>query len=161
MKNRSVVFECFRWLSAALIILFIVLHGLKNKVSNADPAAVLSAVTAVINTENMQGADAQMVKRLYGIQPADYESCTLLYPTTNMGAEELLLVKLKDVSQQETVLAAVEKRLQTQKSAFDGYGPEQYSLLENHAVIAPRGNYVLFVVSDSADAAKTAFGNAL
>ena len=161
MKNKSVFFECLRWISAALVILLIVLHGLRNRVSGADPAAVLSAVTSVVSTENMQEADAQMVKRLYGISPADYESCALYYPTTNMGAEELLLVKLKDVSQQEAVLSAVEKRIETQKTAFDGYGPEQFALLQDHAVTEARGNYILFVVSAASDAAKTAFVNAL
>lgn len=159
--NRSVIYECLRWLSAALVILLIVLCGLKNRVSRADPAAVTAAVTAVFDTENVLEADAQMVKRLYGIQPADYESCTLYYPKTNMGAEELLIVKLRDVSQREAVVAAVEKRIETQKAAFDGYGPAQFSLLENHAVVEPRGNYVLFVVSEAADAARTAFVNAL
>ena len=159
--NRTVVYEILRWISAALVILLIVLHGLKNRVSRADPADVLSAVVSVVDTENMQEADAQMVKRLYGIRPAEYESCTLYYPKTNMGAEELLLVKLKDVSQRDAVLEAVEKRIDTQKNAFDGYAPAQFALLENHAVVEPRGNYVLFVVSAEADAAKTAFTKAL
>ncbi len=159
--KKSVVFEVLRWLSAALVILAIVLHGLKNRVSSADPADVLAAVTAAVDTENMQEADAQMVKRLYGLSPSDYESCALWYPKTNMGAEELLLIKLKDVSQREAVLAAVEKRIETQKAAFDGYGPAQYALLQEHAVVEPRGNYVLFVVSAAADDAKTAFADAL
>lgn len=159
--NKSVVYECLRWACAVLVILTIALSGLKNRTSRAEPADVLAAVTAVIDTEDMLEADAQMVKRLYGISPADYESCALYYPKTNMGAEELLIVKLREVSQQEAVLAAVEKRIETQKAAFDGYGPEQFALLENHAVVEPRGNYILFVVSDAADAAKTAFVNAL
>lgn len=159
--KQSHVYEIIRWLTVALVVALIVFHSLKNRVSSADPAAVTEAVTAVISTENMQEADAQMVKRLYGINPADYESCTLYYPTTNMGADELLIVKLKDVSQQEALSAAVDARLQTQKTAFDGYGAEQFALLSDHAVIEPRGNYFLFVVSADADAARAAFQAAL
>ena len=159
--KQSHVYEIIRWLTVALVVALIVFHSLKNRVSSADPAAVTEAVTAVISTENMQEADAQMVKRLYGINPADYESCTLYYPTTNMGADELLIVKLKDVSQQEALSAAVDARLQTQKTAFDGYGAEQFALLSDHAVIEPRGNYFLFVVSANADAAAAAFRAAL
>ena len=159
--KQSQIYEIIRWLCVALVVALIVFHSLKNRVSSADPAAVTEAVTAVISTENMQEADAQMVKRLYGINPADYESCTLYYPTTNMGADELLIVKLKDVSQQEALSAAVDARLQTQKTAFDGYGAEQFALLSDHAVIEPRGNYFLFVVSANADAAAAAFRAAL
>ena len=159
--KQSQIYEIIRWLCVALVVALIVVHSLKNRVSSADPAAVTAAVTAVISTENMQEADAQMVKRLYGINPADYESCTLYYPTTNMGADELLIVKLKDVSQQEALSAAADARLQTQKTAFDGYGAEQFALLSDHAVIEPRGNYFLFVVSANADAAAAAFRAAL
>ena len=159
--KKSVFYEILRWASVALALALIVYHSLQNRVSSADPAAVTQAVAATVDTSAMQEADAQMVKRLYGINPADYESCTLYYPTTNMGADELLIVKLKDLSQQEALSAAVDARLQTQKTAFDGYGAEQFALLNDHAVIEPRGNYFLFVVSADSEAAAAAFRAAL
>ncbi len=159
--KKTRIYEIIRWVSVALVLALIVFHSLKNRVSAADPAAVVQAVTATVNTEEMQEADAQMVKRLYGINPGDYDSCTLYYPTTNMGADELLIVKLKDLSQQEALSAAAEARLQTQKTAFDGYGAEQFALLSDHAVIEPRGNFFLFVVSANSEAAAAAFRSAL
>ena len=111
--------------------------------------------------ENMLEADNQMVKRFYGLDPSDYAGCILYYPNTNMMAEEVLIVKLKDVSQQQTVTDAIEARLQTQKNTFEGYGVEQYDLLTNHAVVEVRGNYILFVVSPNAEAARKAFRGAL
>ena len=56
-----------------------------------------------------------MVKRLYGLNPSDFDGCLLYYPQTNMEAEELLLLKLRDTSQQEAVRAAVEARLETRR----------------------------------------------
>ena len=79
----------------------------------------------------------------------------------NMEAEELLLLKLRDTSQQEAVRAAVEARLETQKTSFDGYGLEQYDLLTNHSILDIRGNYVLFVVHKDAAAVQQAFRGAL
>ena len=159
--KKSLVYEILRWTCVALVLALIIFNGLKNRVSGADPADVVQAVTATVNTDVMQQADAQMVKRLYGIDPGDYESVTLYYPTTNMGADELLIVKLRDLSQQEALSAAAEARLQTQKTAFDGYGAEQFALLSDHALIEPRGNFFLFVVSANADAAAAAFRAAL
>lgn len=161
MRSNAFLYEIGRWAAviAGLVILLVLFGG--NSVSGADPQEVAQAVTDVIDMENMQLADNQMVKRFYGLDPADYEGCVLYYPNTNMMAEEVLIVKLKDVSQQQTVSDAIEARLQTQKNTFEGYGVEQFDLLTNHAVVELRGNYVLFVVSDHAEAARKAFRGAL
>ena len=161
MRSNAFLYEIGRWVAviAGLVILLVLFGG--NSVSGADPQEVAQAVTDVIDMENMQLADNQMVKRFYGLDPADYEGCVLYYPNTNMMAEEVLIVKLKDISQQQTVSDAIEARLQTQKNTFEGYGVEQYDLLTNHAVVELRGNYVLFVVSDHAEAARKAFRGAL
>ena len=161
MRSNAFLYEIGRWVAviAGLVILLVLFGG--NSVSGADPQKVAQAVTDVIDMENMQLADNQMVKRFYGLDPADYEGCILYYPNTNMMAEEVLIVKLKDISQQQTVSDAIEARLQTQKNTFEGYGVEQFDLLTNHAVVELRGNYVLFVVSDHAEAARKAFRGAL
>ena len=161
MRSNAFLYEIGLWAAviAGLVILLVLFGG--NSVSGADPQEVAQAVTDVIDMENMQLADNQMVKRFYGLDPADYEGCILYYPNTNMMAEEVLIVKLKDISQQQTVSDAIEARLQTQKNTFEGYGVEQFDLLTNHAVVELRGNYVLFVVSDHAEAARKAFRGAL
>ena len=161
MRSNAFLYEIGRWVAviAGLVILLVLFGG--NSVSGADPQEVAEAVTSAIDMENMQLADNQMVKRFYGLDPADYEGCILYYPNTNMMAEEVLIVKLKDISQQQTVSDAIAARLQTQKNTFEGYGVEQFDLLTNHAVVELRGNYVLFVVSDHAEAARKAFRGAL
>lgn len=161
MRSNAFLYELGQWAAVVVgLICLIVLFG-GNSVSGADPLDVAEAVTSAIDMENMQEADNQMVKRFYGLDPSAYEGCILYYPNTNMMAEEVLIVKLKDLSQQQAVSDAIEARLQTQKNTFEGYGVEQYDLLTNHAVVELRGNYVLFVVSDHAEAARKAFRGAL
>lgn len=159
MKIKSLFLEIGRWVVvlAAVVSLFIMFGG--NTISNAKAEDVATAVTAELDMSNMVPGDNQMIKRFYGLDPSAYEACILYYPTTNMMAEELLIVKLSDVSQQETVRAAVEKRIATQKNTFEGYGVEQFEMLSNNAVVEVRGNYVLFVVNPaSADALKAFLG---
>lgn len=155
------IYEIMRWLCAIAVVFFIASGLLDNSLSNANAEDVLSAVTETLDMQTMQQADHQMIKRLYGLNPADYESCTLYYPTSNMGAEELLLIKLKDVKQQEQIEAAALARLETQKTSFDGYGIEQYDMLTNNSVLELHGNFVLFVVNPNSAAALAAFENAL
>lgn len=161
MKAKNMVLEAVRWVAviAAVVYLLVMFGG--NTVSSSAFEDVSSAVLETVDTENMVLAENQMVKRLYGIDPAAFEGCVLYYPATNMMAEELLLVKLTDVSQQEAVQAAMQTRLQTQKNTFEGYGVEQFDLLTNYCVLEVRGNYALFVVSKTCTDAQKAFQDAL
>ena len=156
-----------RWLVPVVMILSVVLMGWylcrlqgQDRISDAKLEDVTAAVTKTLDTKAMQESDAQMIKRLYGLNPADYAGITLYYPATNMDAEELLIVQLQDVSQQETVKAAIDARLETQKNSFEGYGVEQFALFEK-SVVDVEWNYVLFVLNEQAANAQRAFLQAL
>lgn len=161
MKQKQILLEILRWTVVLLAVILLLVSFRQGPSSNAVPEEVMAAVTAKLDMSNLQQGDNQMVKRLYALNPADYESCLLYYPMTNMEAEELLIIKLADPAQAETVQAALEARLETQKTSFDGYGLEQYDLLTNHCVIEVQGNYILFVVHADCDAARQAFLDAL
>ena len=155
MRPNTFLYEIARWSAAVAAVISLIWMFGGNTVSNADPVEVAEAVVETIDMENMLEADNQLIKRFYGLDPASFEGCILYYPTTNMMAEEVLIVKLKDMSQQAQVRAAIEKRIETQKSTFEGYGVEQFELLTNNAVIEVRGNFILFIVNaDSAEAQK-------
>lgn len=141
-------------------IVFLYTQVMQNRVSSASFDDVSRAVLDQLDLDEMQPADAQMIRRLYGFAPSEMDGCTLYYPSTNMGARELLLVKLSDLSQQKAVTAAITARRQTQMNSFEGYGIEQYDLLE-HSVLEVQGNYILFVVHEKADAVRQAFLKAL
>ena len=158
---KSMIYEIARWavVLVAVVSLMIMFGG--NTVSSAEIADVEAAVTAQIDMTNMLPGDNQMIKRFYGLDPSQFEECILYYPTTNMMAEELLIVKLSDLSQQEMVRSAVEARIATQKNTFEGYGVEQFEMLTNNAVVEVRGNYILFVVNGASAAARDAFLRAI
>ena len=143
MKQKTILLELLRWLCVGLAVVFLVVSFRQEPVSSAAFEDVASAVTASIDLSALQEGSVQMVKRLYGLNPSDFDGCLLYYP------------------QQEAVRAAVEARLETQKTSFDGYGLEQYDLLTNHSILDIRGNYVLFVVHKDAAAVQQAFRGAL
>lgn len=141
-------------------VVFLYTQVMQDRVSSASFDDVSRAVLDQLDLDEMQPADAQMIRRLYGFAPSEMDGCTLYYPSTNMGARELLLVKLSDLSQQKAVTAAITARRRTQMNSFEGYGIEQYDLLE-HSVLEVQGNYILFVVHEKADAVRQAFLKAL
>ena len=158
---KSAIYGIVRWLCVAAAVLSLMVMFGGNTMSSADMADVEAAVTAEIDMTNMLSGDNKMIKRFYGLDPAQFESIVLYYPTTNMMAEELLIVKLSDMSQQEQVRSAVEARIATQKTTFEGYGVEQFEMLSNNAVVEVRGNYILFVVNGNSAAAQKAFLGAI
>ena len=131
--------------------------GKKSVQSDTPFETVLSAVTGSVDLSDVREGENQMVRRLYGVSPADYEECVLYYPSTNMGAEEILLVKLNPGQSADALVAAAEQRVEDQLNVFEGYGIEQVALLNDHARIEAPGNYFLFIVSAGADDAVAAF----
>ena len=157
MKTK--IYALLRLLALAGLAATVVLGfaGKKNVTSDTPFETVLSAVTGSVDLSDVREGENQMVRRLYGVSPADYEECVLYYPSTNMGAEEILLVKLNPGQSADALVAAAEQRIKDQLNVFEGYGIEQVALLNDHARIEAPGNYFLFIVSAGADAAVAAF----
>ena len=161
MKWKLSFLELSRLAIAALTVVLL-LFMVGGAADTELPLQALEAVTVPQLSEGeTQKADGRMLRRLYGLNPSDYAEVVLYYPASNMGVEELLLVKLNDTAQTETVEAAIEARLGAQKQSFDGYGIEQTALLNNNAVMEVRGRYILFAVGVNAQAIRQAFLNAL
>ncbi|MCI8939531.1 MAG: DUF4358 domain-containing protein [Dorea sp.] len=145
-----------------IILLFIFIAGLlsSGEISDAKLENVTEKVVKEVGTEKLSAADNRMVKRLFGINANDYEGVSLYVAGSNMEVEELLIVKLKDTVQSESVEAAIQGRLERQLESFEGYGPEQCKLLNDH-VLDVKGNYILYVVDKKAKAADQAFQKSL
>lgn len=159
-RSFAVPLAILKWLALAAIAVFIFLISGQEAESAAAFPDVFAAVSAAADKTDMQEADNQMIRRLYGLDPADYEGIACLYPTTNMGAEELLVIKLASPDQRETAAAAVTARRDAQRAAFDGYGIEQCAMLDR-SVIEVRGNYILFVCAEDTQPVVDAFRGAL
>ncbi len=149
-----------KYILILFLLAFIVSLLSSGEISDADIKDVSKQVVKAYGAKGLSAADNRMVKRLYGINANDYEGVTLYVSDSNMKVEELLIVKLKDVSQSEAVEAAIEGRLDKQLESFEGYGVEQSKLLKDH-VLDVKGNYVLYVVDKKAKKADKAFQKSL
>lgn len=143
-----------------LVILVYVVILVVRAGGDAPFETVEENVMKAVSTEGMEKATTQELKKYYGLNADDYEAVTLYLPNDVMGVNELLLIRLGDKSQEEQVTEAAQKRLDTQKESFEGYGVEQTKTL-NSAILEARGNYVLLAVSETADAVDRAFKESL
>ena len=143
-----------------LLVVFIVALLGADKTSETKIETVEKAVEKEVPLTGMHSVQSQMVKRLYGLNVNDYEGVVLYISDSNMGTEELLIVKLADTSQAEAVESAVQTRIENQENSFEGSGVDQYQLLQEH-VLDVEGNYVFFMVHKEAQKAQKAFLNNL
>lgn len=161
LQSGMSVFTAFRLGLVVLLLAFVVLLQLRDRVSNTPMANVEAAVTASVSLDDMEKSNARMFKKFYGLAASDYESVVLYTPKTSMNAEELLLIKLQSTDQAAAAADACETRRQSQKDVFEGYSPEQYDLLENHYVLDVQGNYIFYMVGRDAERADRAFRDSL
>ena len=161
MNNKSIsVLTIIRIAMVAALLVFVIVLQAGDKSSSASLEAVTESVVDTLDLEGMQESNNRMFQKFYGLNPEDYEGVTLYSPASNMDAQELLIIKLKDNSQAEAVTEAINTRLETQMNSFEGYGIEQYAMLEDH-ILDVQGNFILYVVNPNAQAADEAFRNSL
>lgn len=83
--NKPILLKLARWLVVLLAVAFLWLKFASDPVSAQPFETVKNAVTSVMNLSAMQEGDNQMVRRFYGLDPAQFEDCALYYPLTNRG----------------------------------------------------------------------------
>lgn len=148
-------------LQAAKLLLLAVLAVLLWGILHADPqqadfSVLREQAEQAMDLTGMRQADAQLLRRLYGLNGGELADWALWTSEDNMAVEELLLAECVSEAQAEQVREALEARRSTQIQNFEGYGPEQVRLLED-SIVEVRGVYVLFVVSEQAREVKDAF----
>lgn len=157
--NLAVV-TVLKYLLLAAMAVFLLFQFFGRNVSRTPFAEVEEAVLGTAVLDSMTEGDNQLLRRVYGLEPEDYDGVCLYFPAGNMNVEELLLVKLSDLSQQDEVRKIMEDRVAYQISVFEGYAPEQTAMLKR-SVIEVRGNYLLLVVAEQPEPVRQAFLKAL
>ncbi|MGE7839502.1 DUF4358 domain-containing protein [Lysinibacillus sp. NPDC093712] len=93
---------------------------------------------------------AEELKDLYNIDAAKLEDYSVRIPMMNVKSNEIAIFKVKDAKDIPDIEAAVKQRAENVQKLFEQYLPDQYENAKNYKLIT-KGNYVLIVISDSAD----------
>ncbi|QPQ36423.1 MULTISPECIES: DUF4358 domain-containing protein [unclassified Lysinibacillus] len=93
---------------------------------------------------------AEELKDLYNIDSAKLEDYSVRVPMMNIKTNEIAIFKVKEAKDVADIQAALKKRAENVQKQFEQYLPDQYENAKNYKLIT-KGNYVLLVISDSAD----------
>ena len=133
--------------------------------SNDEPAVVeptLSAnemvneMLAKVEQPMMMELTDEQVQEIYNIDPEKLADYAIRIPMMNVKSNEIAILKVKDVADVPAVEEAVKQRAATVQQQFETYLPDQYENAKNYKLVT-KGNYVLFVISDQADALVTEY----
>jgi len=117
---------------------------------------ILNAMLEKIEQPSLMDLAPEELKNYYDIDPDFVEEFTIKTPAFNLMANEIAVIKVKDVKDIEAVKKGMEKRASDVQKMFEQYLPEPYKHAQNYKIV-DKGNYVLFLISESADDLVKAF----
>lgn len=150
-------------LSGVMALSLLTACGTKdNGADNGNQSVDLSELWTTIEEQNelpfLEQLDDDTMESIYGIDPDLLDSYVAKFPVMNVHATEFFLAKVKD-GNMDTVTDALAQRQASLLTQWEHYLPEQYALVESYKLQA-NGNYVLFCVSEHADAVLELFNEA-
>lgn len=123
-----------------------------------DLAELWSTIEEQYELPFLEPLDDETMESIYGIDPDLLNGYVAMLPVMNVHATEFFIADVKDGSM-DTVTDALARRQEALLTQWEHYLPEQYALVENYKLQA-NGNYVLFCVSEHADAVPELFNDA-
>lgn len=139
-----------------ILVLFLGFVYADQTAKNVPMEKIDKAVEAKIPENSMEKCNDRDLAHFIGLNHSDLDGYIYYKGTQALSVDEVLIVKTKNKEQKNQVKDAVEKRIKSEKKTFEGYGPEQVSLLRN-AIVKTKGNYVFFSVGKNSDKIEEAF----
>ena len=123
-----------------------------------DIQELASGMQDLIDSDKMIRSEnpSRSLKRFFGLNTADYEDVVIYSPASSMDVSEMMIIKLSDKAQIESVEAAIESRISAQTESFGGYAPEQCALLEDY-IVRISDDIVFYAVADNSEELRNAF----
>lgn len=156
--------EYMIWIKAALLCFLAVFIFCIMFTGESDSKTEIADMEAEVMAQEymgtMQKSDELMIKKVFGLNAADYEGAFYYKGSEALDVCELLIIKLKSDEQSAAVQDAITDRVEEQIQNFTNYGTNQIQLLET-CEIEIKGNYCFYVVSEHAAQFKQLFLDSL
>ncbi|RJG22779.1 DUF4358 domain-containing protein [Paenibacillus thiaminolyticus] len=152
------------WKSFAFFMMLAVVIGALAGCSSQQAGEKLSAavgerIQRAVNLDEMKQGDIKKLAKLYHIEADEVEDFMLYTAASNVKADELAIIKVKDADQAERVKQNILQRIDAQTVKFKDYRPVEHFLIEKH-VLKTKGRFVFFAVSKGAAQMEAAFDSA-
>jgi hypothetical protein len=163
MKKQWKGKRSFSPVMLAFIVVIGVLSGCSGKddktPEHLSATQIGNRIEQAVSLMEMKKGDLNKLQKLYKIDADSIDDFILYTSTSNVKADELAIIKLKDERQAESVKENMEQRIEAQKMKFKDYRPDEYFLVDHH-VLKTKGPFVFFAVSKDAESMERTFDEA-
>lgn len=111
---------------------------------------IIDSIKNTTDLSIMEKGNKNKLRKYYGISTKKIEEFELYIPKTNMEANEILILKVKNQEDIDEIKEKIEKRIESQSDSFRSYAPNQYELLENNKLDV-KGKYIIYIASKDVD----------
>ncbi len=125
---------------------------------NLSAEEVINKITAGVEGPNQISMEGDFFADQYGIDTGILENYKVIAPMMIVHANECAVFKVNDSKDIDKVKAGISKRLKYLDDVWKQYLAQQYELVKNNKIVV-KGNYVLFVIDESADTIVSNFNN--
>ncbi|AXK16678.1 MULTISPECIES: DUF4358 domain-containing protein [Bacillus] len=132
----------------------------KENVNNLSATEIGEKIKQVANLEEMKEGDSKKLQKLYNINTDEIESFVLYTAPTNIKADEIAAIKVKDMKNVKNIKEKILSRIEKKSKSFKDYLPDEYFLIEKH-VLKTKDNYILLAISKDADKIEKTFDKIL
>lgn len=155
-KNLSLTLKNFLTIGVILIVTLSSLTACSGKKDNSKVnntptvAAIEAKIKENVDIKEMRKADENKLKKLYNIDSKDIEEFVLYTAPSNLKADEIAIIKVKDPNQLDDIKSKLEERVKAQGKSFKDYLPEEYYIIEKNQIKA-KDNYIILAISKDVD----------
>ena len=130
--------------------------------ATANPVAkdVAASIVSDFSSDSMTELSADRVNSYYDIDLKKLEDFSIYIEGSGGYADEVAIFKVKDNKDIEDIKASINDRIKNRLKDFDGYNSEELVKIKDNLVLV-KGKYILFVISENNDKAKSTFNAAL
>lgn len=143
-----------------LVFLISIIAGCGSLQTSASKNPSIGDIEAKIkqatDISNMRKGDSSKFKKLYSINSNEIEAFLLYTAPSNLKADEIAVIKVKDSKDIDSIKSKISKRVDKQTASFKGYLPDEYYLIQKN-VVKVNGNYICFIISKDAEKISAAF----
>lgn len=127
---------------------------------NAQTSEIMNNISTTLENEflHMIELDDFAVNSTYGIDTEILENYIIKVPIMNIRADEIAIVKVKDIKDVDNIVKKFNERVTTVQKTFENYLDEQYDLAKNPLVIN-KGKYILMSISEKNEIIENIFNS--
>lgn len=160
-RRRTIgVFDILQYLIMAGLLAFMVLMLTAGNSKTVPVSEIQSKMESISSVSELTKKDMNDAAKTFSFDSSMVDEGIYYSVDDIMNVNELLILRVEDDEHRQEIKDSVSRYLEEKTAAFDGYGTNQFGLL-NSAVLTEKGKYLFFGVSEDVLEWETEFLNSI